>query len=369
MKKRNGIVIVGLLLLGLFAWLRWFRPQQRASAPQATAITAPRTEIQTQPSLGASRTVSDEDLKQTPLKGSDEEKRVLIAKIREVMRDANQPITFYGQVIDQDNRPIPGVSVRLGVRYTEEVLPGLTDDRFHYFDEVSDAQGLFGLTNTKGAVLSVKTLEKEGYEMSPRAANQSFWYWRDVPSHGYKADEGHPEVFRMWKKSGSQPLVRKGISAPLHYDGTPSTFDLLSGRATNSGDLRVTLVRNPMQIVYGQHNYEWTLTIESLGGGLVASNDEQMYRAPDAGYTSQIVFHMPADAREWSDEKSVNLYLKLHNGQQYGRAEVKVLVGSDRETTPLYITSFVNPSGSKNLEYDPAQSSTKSAVANGPARP
>ena len=80
-----------------------------------------------------------------------------------------------------------------------------------------------------------------------------------------------------------------------------------------------------------------------------------MYFAPAEGYQTRLVIHMPADAAEWVDEKSFNLYVKLHNGKQYGRAELKVLVGSDRATTPFYITSFVNPTGSRNLEYDPMQ--------------
>jgi hypothetical protein len=68
---------------------------------------------------------------------------------------------------------------------------------------------------------------------------------------------------------------------------------------------------------------------------------------------------MPADATDWTDEKSFNLYLKLRGGQQYGRAELKVLVGSDRQTTPFYITSFINPSSSQNLEYDSLQDAGK----------
>ncbi len=118
------------------------------------------------------------------------------------------------------------------------------------------------------------------------------------------------------------------------------------------------LVRNPQQITYGQRNYEWTLTLESLDGGLMESNDEQMFLAPAEGYQTKLVIHMPADATDWTNEKSFNLYLKLRGGQQYGRAELKVLVGSDRQATPFYIISFINPGGSRNLEYDPLQNVT-----------
>ncbi len=46
----------------------------------------------------------------------------------------------------------------------------------------------------------------------------------------------------------------------------------------------------------------------------------------------------------------------------YGRAEVKALVGSDRATTPFYLTSYVNPSGSRNLEYNSLQDVVQSSA-------
>jgi len=92
-----------------------------------------------------------------------------------------------------------------------------------------------------------------------------------------------------------------------------------------------------------------------LNGGLIESSDEQMYRAPAEGYKPTLTIDMPADSANWTDEKTINVYLRLHNGELYGRAELKALVGSNREATPFYITSYVNPSGSRNLEYDPLQ--------------
>jgi hypothetical protein len=277
-----------------------------------------------------------------------------IAELRGLARLANRPIEFYGLVIDQDGTPIPGVKVTFQVRVMKEPRPGAMGDLFDDITTTSDARGHFSLTDAKGSVLTVKVLEKEGYQPSSKAINRSYRYW-DNENDRFKPDAVQPEVFRMWKKVGAEQLVRKGISAPLRCDGTAVTFDLLNGSVASSGDLRVTLVRNPNQITYGQRNYEWTFTVEVVNGGLVESNDEQMYRAPAEGYQPKMVIHMPADATDWTAEKSFNLYLKLRGGQQYGRAELKVLVGSDRQTTPFYITSFINPSGSQNLEYDSLQ--------------
>ena len=86
-----------------------------------------------------------------------------------------------------------------------------------------------------------------------------------------------------------------------------------------------------------------------------------MYRAPADGYQSKLVVHMDANDPKWTDEKSFGLYVKLR-GNLYGRAEVKALVGSDRATTPFYLTLYVNPSGSRNLEYNSLQDVVQSSV-------
>ena len=343
MKKRTLLLAVIALLALLLWWL--LQTQQSPSIGKV----APTAEPTGQQSDGATNATAPSNPTTAPASRPDK-----LEFLRDLAQQSNRPIRFYGKVIDQDENPILGVKVTLGVRNTKEPIAGLVGDVFDYPVVTTDAQGLFSITDAKGALLTIKSLEKPGYEASIKTVNKSYWYWRD-PSQVFTPNPDAPEVFRMWKKQGAEKLVRKGISAPLRYDGIPSSFDLLNGRAANNGDLRVMLVRNPQQIIYGQRNYEWTLTLESLDGGLIESEDEQMYFAPAEGYQTRLVIHMPADAAEWVDEKSFNLYVKLHNGKQYGRAELKVLVGSERATTPFYITSFVNPTGSRNLEYDPMQ--------------
>ena len=347
MKKRSLLVIVIVLLALLLWWL--LRIKTWPSASNVSLVTEPASQQPTDVTNPA--VPSKPALVPAP-------QRDKLEFLRDLAQQSNRPIRFYGKVIDQDEKPIPDVRVKLAIRTAKEPITGLVSDVFDYQIMTTDAQGQFTITDAKGALLEVKSLEKPGYEASIKKINQAYWYWRD-PSQVFKPDPEAPEVFRMWKRAGAEKLLRKGISVPLRYDGTPSTLDLTNGRAGSSGDLRVTLVRDPQQITYGQRNYEWTLTIESLGGGLIETNDEQMYRAPTEGYQPKLIVHMPANASDWADEKQLNLYVKLHGGQQYARAELKALVGSDRESTPFYITSYINPSGSRNLEYDPTQDINK----------
>jgi hypothetical protein len=361
MKKRSFAVLIVLLIALALLWFLWSKPSHVADAEK------PSQTIES-PAVAPNRGKESA----TPLKQANpaadmaateaEYKRTRLEKLRSIAQKSNKEIQFYGLVLDQDNNPIPGVRVTLSIRTAKEVAPDVINDLFDTRVLMTGPDGRFALNDAKGALLSVKSLEKPGYEASEKSLNRAhYWYWRD-PSQVFHPDAAHPEVFRMWKQAGAERLVRKGIGHPIPYNGTPTNFDLLNGTSVaGGGDLRVSLIRNPQQIQWGQRNYEWTVTIEVLNGGLIESNDEQMYRAPADGYQQKLVVQMPANAPDWTDEKTVNLYLMLRDGKQYGRAEVKVLVGSDRPATPFYVTTFVNPSGSRNLEYDPLQNVVPSA--------
>jgi len=343
MKKR----VFAVCLLVLLALVFWVLSQKKDSPnPDKHAPSSSNSPSNPQP--------SNPERQETPVNGRQSTADPSLLALRAIANLANRPIEFFGLVLDQDGKPVPGVKISLQVRLMKEPRPGAIGDLFEDIATLSDGNGLFSLADSKGSVLTVKALEKEGYEPSSKTTNRSYRYW-DNENVRFKPDAARPEVFRMWKNAGAETLVRKGISSPLRYDGTASTFDLLDDEKASRGDIRVTLLRNPQQITFGQRNYEWTLALESLDGGLIESNDEQMYLAPADGYQPKLVIHMPPDASNWTDEKIFNVYLKLRGGKQYARAEIKALVGSDRATTPFYITSYVNPTGSRNLEYDSLQ--------------
>lgn len=355
MKKRIPILLLAALLLFVAWWL--LRIPEGNPAPAPTASNPVATE------RAAPAPAAPVAIAQPTSEEAYEVKRLAETLARG--RSSNQPINFYGKVIDQHGEPIPDVKVTLGLRTFKEPAPGVMGDADVSLIRTTNAEGLFEITDTKGSVLEMRSLEKPGYEASIKSIyGRAYRYWAHPSEGPYRPNADAPEIFRMWKQQGAETLVRKGISTQLHYDGTPTAIDLLTGRAASPGDIRVMLVRNPRQITYGQRNYEWTLTVESVDGGLLESKEEQMFLAPEDGYQSKMVIHMPADADEWTDVKSFNLYVKLRGGKQYGRAELKALVGAPRETTPFYVTSFVNPTGSRNLEYDPAQGLSKDSGPN-----
>ena len=185
---------------------------------------------------------------------------------------SNKPISFYGVVYDQHGDPVSDAKVTFSIRWTKMYLPGLLDDVFDYPVTVTDTKGRFALIGARGALLSVKAIEKHGFEVSEKSINRAhYWYWAD-PRAVFHPDTNAPEVFRMWKKSGAVYLIRHGIGPGLRTDGSATVVDLLEGSvvrledpqwADHRGDIRISLVRNPQLIKWGQTNYDWAVTIEA----------------------------------------------------------------------------------------------------------
>lgn len=348
-------IILFACTITLLAFLAWWRWSSAESASPVTSTRSPSSESEAPSSIN--KTIAGHA---TPIQARAAHvpaKPELQKQLREIMDNANRPISFFGKVIDQDGNPIPDVKITFSIRYMKEVSPIGIIDTFNHPSKKTNSDGCFALTGEKGSLLVVKSLEKEGYESSPKAFDGTYWYWHDT--NPYQPDPETPTLFRMWKKSGAEKLVKQQTMTRVPYDGTSIIFDLLTGKVASNGDMRLMLVRNPRQIVYGQRNYEWTLTVEAVDGGVIETQDEQMYRAPADGYQPKLVIHVPSNMVGWTDRKSVAFYIKSRSGKYYGSVQLDVQVGSDKPTTGLAFRSFINPSGSRNLEYDPLQNVAK----------
>ena len=67
---------------------------------------------------------------------------------------------------------------------------------------------------------------------------------------------------------------------------------------------------------------------------------------------------MPKNAEKWQPQAERSYFLKLANGC-YARIEFKMIAGGDHY---FKIESYLNPSGSRNLEYDPKKSITPERI-------
>ncbi len=143
----------------------------------------------------------------------------------------------------------------------------------------------------------------------------------------------------------------------IPYDGTSVSFDLINGAKVQnqeqSSDIRVTLTRTPINIIRGRQKFDWHATIEAIDGGLIEAEGDFMYLAPEQGYKPRIEIQVNANDPKWSADRKISFFIHNRAGRQYGRITLEFNTGSDQPTTGFGFVSYINPSGSRVLEYDP----------------
>ena len=251
----------------------------------------------------------------------------------------HKSMDFHGKIVDQDNHPVEGVSVTAGVGTYE----GPTHSGGQKYSTVSDAEGRFSFTGIHGAGCGY-LLEKNRYEFNQR---QSF---ASRPKD-YVPDPNKPAILSIWKLHGAEPMLRTQIEAGLACDGTPRRFDPLTGHR-DAGNLVVVLTRNPINIDRGKP-FDWTLTLGISGGGLIETSDIYPYEAPAGGYQSSIVISMPANTKRWTPQINRSYY--IFDGKNYGRITIDIMADYQPPPTHFEVASYMNPSGSRNLEFDQAK--------------
>ena len=87
-------------------------------------------------------------------------------------------------------------------------------------------------------------------------------------------------------------------------------------------------------------------------GGLREYSDRLEFEAPESGYQPEILYrHDVADPNYVGQLKKL-FFLKLRNGTAYARIDVE-LIGMWNDSSAVFMKSWVNPRGSRNLEFDP----------------
>ncbi len=253
----------------------------------------------------------------------------------------SQTLDFYGKVIDQSGDPVVGAKVRGNVL----LIGGLTKSESQDNYVETDTQGGFKFVGLHGTRLFV-TPEKPGYEYDSRQPTN----W----SKDYKPDPISPVVFKMYRLQGAEPIVHVKFDSRVPYDGTSATFDLSTGKKSIVGNLKITLVRNPLQINRGQEHFDWNVQIEVVRGGLMEAAGPYYNLAPGAGYQPIFTFSIFKNDTNWTADLTRTFY--FHTQQDhYGRINIELTTDSVRPDTGISIETWMNPSGSRNLEYGAAK--------------
>jgi hypothetical protein len=247
------------------------------------------------------------------------------------------PIDFYGKVVDENSNPIAGVTIHF--RWSEKP----TDDGMKAADTQSDAYGLFSLHGSKGRSLTV-WFNKDDYYSSHKG-QETFLYalGQDI----YSPDPFNPTIFDLHHKGKAESLIAVKQNYRLPRDGTPVAINLTTGKESpmGTGNIVVQCWTDDQGKSPGQ-KYDWHCIISIPGGGLVISDREFDFEAPESGYIPSTEINMPSDRQGWQDDVDLKFFYELADGH-YGKMTFSMIAGGNHF---CMIDSVLNPSGSPNLQ-------------------
>jgi hypothetical protein len=162
-------------------------------------------------------------------------------------------------------------------------------------------------------------------------------------------------VYIMWKLKGPEPMIHtENFYRNIKPDGRMYTVDFLKNEITEgtnvAGDLIVQFLRQPQSNPRG--NPDWSFVMTAIGGGFIGvTNDEYLNEAPESGYRQQYKIERN------SKNSTLTFYLKSRGGRIYGHFQIMQLYPGyrDKDLAGVQIEFYVNPAGSRNLEFDPSK--------------
>jgi len=248
------------------------------------------------------------------------------------------PIEFYGKAIDEKSNAVAGAQISFDWVETP------TESGNRRTNTESDAEGLFSLHGQRGPNLGI-VVSKEGYY--PTSGGARYGPFGNPDSH---PDPRTPVIFQLHKKGKGELLITTGFPpgvqiAQLHHDGTPVELDLLKGAqvSVGSGQLKLEFWRDISN--KNANTFDWKLQLSVPGGGLIETDEEFAFEAPENGYQPSVVIDMPATNQTWIGTVRNKYYIQLPDGK-YGRIDFYILTDNGVFT----VQSAINPSGSRNLE-------------------
>jgi hypothetical protein len=264
-------------------------------------------------------------------------------EIRQYMESQNKPIDFYGEVVDQDGNPLSGASVKGQTLHVKVIIPAPWGDQDEIIpmETTTDSAGRFEVHGFSGRDFGIRSIQKIGYEAEPVRRS-----WETSAG-----SIGNPVVFKMWSTNIHEQLITGERSVEVQPDGKAHVIDLTKGTIAEAGngDLKVW-IQYTNQTVQGRL-YDWSAGIEVINGGLLEEpQGTVMYVAPTDGYTNSFQLQQQIKGGQSGEIGDRSFYLKLNNGQAYGRMNINLYAPYGYLHPGLIRFSYaINPSGSRIL--------------------
>lgn len=334
MKRRYYVLLAGLLVVACFIAIYFPSNHQPASKEKKPSIAAPAPKEMQSPKSTAAAPPAPVPALPIP---SAAQQEIQERKWDTVFANA---VNFYGKVVDENGTPIQGARVRYAVPSNLLQIGKGTSE-----GPLTDGNGLFSITGKTGAGITVIVAHPDFYNTDQ--SSRQFSYFRETDRN---PNASNPAVFVLRKKGTSEPLLKlKQVVRTVPKDGRAVRIGLSGEKA---GDMTVRAWTSPRaQGAANNAPFAWKVRVEVPGGGLMANEDQFQFQAPESGYAPAIEYDMPASGIDgkWRDRLEQTYFVKLGNGN-YARMRFQMIAGGNHFAV---VESYYNPSGSRNLEYDP----------------
>ena len=229
--------------------------------------------------------------------------------------DWKVPLNFYGKVIDENNQPVAGATARM--QWNTIGVPGGTS----YQQTLSDGGGLFSLTEQHGKMLEVR-VQKDGYYTVDGGAGPVAFEYANPSSPNYnEPDASSPVIFHLRRKGPGAKLFSKALNVPLTTNHPQDRVNLMQGFIKPDGSL--TLAADKSKFLPGAQPFPWSVTLTMSEGGLVETNDQFPFQAPESGYAPTVTIDMTnIDPDVWRGSVAKTYYFYLPSTNTYGRLTV-----------------------------------------------
>jgi len=259
------------------------------------------------------------------------------------VEEHNVQIDFYGQIIDQDSNALSGATIEVSIRHwtMPDPIVLLAGSKEIYVEQNSDANGRFEIHGEKGDGVYIESIQKSGYELEPGQRNYG------TVNGSFES----PVMIKMWSTNIHEQLVTGEKKFQIVPDGRPYVIDLSKGTIAESGggDLKAW-IKYAAPATRGQLS-DWSCELDVINGGLLEQPlGSAMFSAPAEGYVPafQSLQQIKGGQRGSSGEHL--FYVRLKNGQEYGRIAIGFYAPFNNQTPGLIRLSYaINPSGSRIL--------------------
>jgi hypothetical protein len=256
----------------------------------------------------------------------------------------NTPIDFWGKVVDQDNKPLEGVTADM-------TIDGDTENK-RYLAR-SNEDGLFELIGKKGSKVRV-IVSREGYaptadeKIGTNVSERDIYYAiKAMPSYSPPTKE-NPQIFILRKKNPIANIAYlKEEEVIQNTSGQSQKFSLQN--TTRSIELVIRCWSScPVPFTYDK--YDWRAEIEIINGKLKTIDEFETITAPTSGYQQVFKIDMPKNTEtNWirsSPNRARDFWFQFDDGT-YAKARIEIFTGRSNEVD---IEVWYNLDGTNNFE-------------------